>query len=74
MRRTRRAGFTFRISSTAAKAGGNHVYYFFNPPKSTEWVKKVSYIGAYKPWGWVIGSGILIDDVETMHGRWSRRS
>ena len=53
----------------AAKAGGNHVYYYFNPPKSTEWVKKVSYIGTYKPWGWVIGSGILIDDVETMHGR-----
>ena len=54
---------------TAAKAGGNHVSYYFNPPKSTEWVKKVSYIGTYKPWGWAIGSGILIDDVETMHGR-----
>jgi methyl-accepting chemotaxis protein len=53
----------------AAKAGGNHVYYYFNPPKSTEWVKKVSYIGIYKPWGWAVGSGILIDDVETMHSR-----
>ena len=51
----------------AAKAGGNHVEYFFNPPKLTEWVKKVSYIGVYKPWGWVVGSGILIDDVEAMH-------
>ena len=54
---------------TAAKAGGDHVEYFFNLPQSTQWAKKVSYIGAYKPWGWVIGSGILIDDVETMHAR-----
>lgn len=53
----------------AAKAGGNHVYYYFNLPQSTQWAKKMSYIGTYKPWGWVIGSGILIDDVETMHGR-----
>jgi methyl-accepting chemotaxis protein len=56
----------------AAKAGGNHVEYFFNPPKSTDWVKKVSYIGVYKPWGWVVGSGILIDDVEAMHSKMVR--
>jgi signal transduction histidine kinase len=27
---------------------------------------KISYVKLYKPWGWVIGSGIYVDDVMTM--------
>ena len=50
----------------AAKRGGDHVSYKFQPPQSTQWVDKVSYIAGYQPWEWAVGTGVLIDDVEAM--------
>jgi len=29
-------------------------------------VPKLSYVKGYQPWGWIIGSGIYLDDVQTM--------
>jgi methyl-accepting chemotaxis protein len=54
---------------TAAKAGGGHVFYGFQPPGKTEFVDKISYLSGYEPWGWIIGTGVLVDDVEAMHGK-----
>lgn len=31
---------------------------------STKIVKKLSYVKSFKPWGWIIGTGIYIDDVQ----------
>ena len=39
------------------------VYYLWPKPGSTEPVRKLSYVQGFAPWGWVIGSGIYIDDV-----------
>ncbi|EME68677.1 methyl-accepting chemotaxis protein [Paramagnetospirillum caucaseum] len=39
------------------------VYYMWPKPGATEPVKKLSYVQGFAPWGWVIGSGIYIDDV-----------
>ncbi|HMK80830.1 MAG TPA: methyl-accepting chemotaxis protein [Xanthobacteraceae bacterium] len=56
-----------------AEAGGGHVSYGFQPPGRTDiFIDKVSYIAGFKPWGWAIGSGVLIDDIEAMHGKMVR--
>jgi methyl-accepting chemotaxis protein len=46
-----------------AKKGGGHVDYLFQLPHSTERAAKVSYITGFAPWQWLIGSGVLIEDV-----------
>jgi methyl-accepting chemotaxis protein len=48
-----------------AKKGGGHVDYLFQLPQSTERAAKVSYIAGFAPWQWLIGSGMLIEDVRT---------
>jgi methyl-accepting chemotaxis protein len=61
--------FFIREFVTAAKAGGGHVSYVFQLPQSTEYRSKVSYVAAFQPWNWVLASGVLIDDIEAMHGK-----
>ncbi len=48
--------------------GKGFVPYLWPNPKSDnpdKPVAKLSYVMGFKPWGWVIGSGIYIDDVES---------
>lgn len=35
----------------------------FPHPGQTEYVRKVQYVDAFEPWGWMIGSGVYMDDV-----------
>ena len=44
--------------------GAGFVDYLWPKPGSEEGVPKISYVMGFAPWGWVIGSGIYIDDVE----------
>jgi methyl-accepting chemotaxis protein len=48
--------------------GKGFVDYAWSKPGSTQPVPKISYVELYQPWGWVIGTGIYIDDV-TAHVR-----
>jgi len=43
---------------------GGFVDYFWSKPDSDKPVRKVSYVKLFKPWEWVVGSGIYIDDVD----------
>ena len=43
--------------------GKGFVDYAWSKPGSTQPVPKISYVELYQPWGWVIGTGIYIDDV-----------
>jgi len=45
--------------------GGGAFTYRWPKPGFEEPVRKISYVKAYAPWGWVIGSGIYLDDVDT---------
>ncbi|MNZ51971.1 Methyl-accepting chemotaxis protein 4 [compost metagenome] len=48
-----------------AKAqGAGSIDYRWPKPGASEPVEKTSYILLFKPWGWVIGSGIYIDDMQ----------
>jgi methyl-accepting chemotaxis protein len=47
------------------RSGAGYVDYMWPKPGVAEPVDKVSYVKGFQPWGWVIGSGIYIDDVNT---------
>ncbi|MEY4593116.1 MAG: hypothetical protein RIR18_2011 [Pseudomonadota bacterium] len=46
------------------KSGSGFVDYVWPKPGAEQPVPKLSYVKGFQPWGWVIGSGIYIDDVE----------
>lgn len=48
----------------AKNEGGGFVDYVWPKPGKKQPVPKVSYIKNYRPWGWIVGSGIYVDDVE----------
>jgi len=43
--------------------GAGTVKYHWPKPGSDEPVAKVSYVKGFAPWGWVVGTGIYVDDV-----------
>ncbi|MCI4626715.1 MAG: methyl-accepting chemotaxis protein [Candidatus Magnetoovum sp. WYHC-5] len=50
--------------STVKKSGSGFVFYMWPKPGVSEPVAKVSFVKGFQPWGWIIGSGIYIDDVD----------
>jgi methyl-accepting chemotaxis protein len=51
--------------STVRQSGSGFVYYLWPKPGSDQPVQKVSFVKGFAPWGWVIGSGVYIDTVES---------
>jgi len=48
----------------ARRDGAGLVDYEWAKPGEKNPVPKISYVQLFEPWGWVIGSGIYVDDVE----------
>ena len=48
---------------TVKSSGAGFVAYQWPKPGAEQPVPKISYVKGFAPWGWVIGSGIYIDDV-----------
>ena len=46
------------------KSGAGFVPYKWPKPGFDDPVDKVSYVKGFKPWGWIIGSGLYIDNIE----------
>ena len=44
------------------ESGAGFVPYLWPKPGAQEPVGKISYVKGFKPWGWVIGSGVYTDD------------
>jgi len=51
---------------TVQVSGEGFVYYGWPKPGSTEPVDKLSFVKGFAPWGWVIGSGVYIDNVNAV--------
>jgi methyl-accepting chemotaxis protein len=51
---------------TVKASGAGYVDYLWPKPNFKEPVPKVSYVKGFAPWGWVIGSGIYIDDIQAL--------
>ena len=46
------------------RQGQGYVDYYWAKPGQDKPVPKISYVNEFKPWGWIIGSGIYVDDVD----------
>jgi methyl-accepting chemotaxis protein len=46
--------------------GAGFVDYLWPKPNFKDPVPKISYVKGFAPWGWIIGSGIYIDDVQAV--------
>ncbi len=46
------------------KAGSGFANYYWPKPGFDKPVEKLSFVKGFEPWGWVIGTGIYIDDVD----------
>ncbi|WP_319498887.1 cache domain-containing protein [uncultured Cohaesibacter sp.] len=46
--------------------GGGVVEYSWPHPGSTQPAPKLSYVQAYEPWGWIVGTGTYIDDLDAL--------
>ncbi len=49
----------------AAQAGGGHVDYQWAKSGEKAPVPKTSYAALYQPWGWVVGTGVYLDDTQS---------
>jgi len=47
-----------------ARAGGGHVDYSWAKAGEEDPMPKTSYAVLYEPWGWVIGTGVYVDDTQ----------
>ncbi|MBV4531539.1 methyl-accepting chemotaxis protein [Pseudomonas sp. SWRI107] len=60
----------FNEMVTLAKSqGAGPVDYRWPKPGASDPVPKTSYIQLFKPWGWIIGSGVYVDDVQDEFAR-----
>ncbi|VVN89305.1 Methyl-accepting chemotaxis protein McpP [Pseudomonas fluorescens] len=50
--------------SIAKSKGAGIIDYRWPKPGATDPVQKTSYVKLFEPWGWVIGSGVYIDDMQ----------
>ncbi|MET3444665.1 methyl-accepting chemotaxis protein [Variovorax paradoxus] len=50
---------------TVKASGAGFVPYLWAKPGSDKPVPKVSYVKGFEPWGWIIGSGVYVDTVQT---------
>lgn len=59
-----RGKYFFHDFISTAKQGGGWVSYYWPKPNSKEQYPKVSYVVYFKPWDWVLGTGVYVDDVQ----------
>ena len=59
------------MANTARRSGGGFVAYDWPRPDADRPVPKISYVKGFAPWGWIIGTGIYVDDVDAI---WRKRA
>ncbi|MBY6057907.1 cache domain-containing protein [Leisingera daeponensis] len=52
------------LEKIAAAKGAGELTYYFKKPDSDVMEAKIGYVQAYKPWGWIIGTGAYVSDIE----------
>ena len=56
--------FFAEMTNTAKKSGGGFVDYLWSKPGEDKAQPKISYVELFKPWGWIIGTGEYVDNIE----------
>jgi len=57
--------FVEMVNVVKARGAGFVDYVWQKGDDATNLLPKTSYVKGFKPWGWIIGSGIYVDDVQT---------
>ena len=58
-------GLTIQQLIAAASHGGGYVRYVWQRPSTGHLAPKLGYVVALERWGWMLGTGIYLDDVDT---------
>ena len=53
-----------RFGQIVSKSGSGYLRYLWPKPGSDRPQPKISYVQGYAPWGWVVGSGVYVDDIQ----------
>jgi methyl-accepting chemotaxis protein len=59
--------------ATARRDGAGLVAYLWPKPGSRDPVRKISYVKLFEPWGWIVGSGVYLDDLDAAAAHEARR-
>ncbi|OKH87575.1 methyl-accepting chemotaxis protein [Thalassospira sp. TSL5-1] len=62
--------FLTNLISAAKKGDGGYVNYVWAKPDNSGTAPKLSYARSFKPWGWILTTGIYVDDVDSIF--WQR--
>ena len=54
------------FTQVVKKDGAGFVDYLWPKAGSDTPVEKISYVKGFAPWGWIVGTGIYLDDVDTL--------
>jgi methyl-accepting chemotaxis protein len=54
------------FTNVCKKDGAGFVDYYWPKPGQSKPVPKISYVKAFPAWGWIVGSGIYLDDLTDM--------
>jgi methyl-accepting chemotaxis protein len=52
------------FASVVAKSGSGFDSYLWPKPGKEKPQPKVSYVAGFAPWGWIVGTGVYVDDVQ----------
>ena len=55
------------MADIVRQQGQGFVDYYWEKPGFSTPVDKISYVKGFAPWGWVVGSGIYVDDVSALN-------
>ncbi|MCF6432470.1 methyl-accepting chemotaxis protein [Leisingera sp. MMG026] len=53
------------LEKIAAANGAGELTYYFKKPDSDVIEAKIGYVQAYEPWGWIVGTGAYVSDIES---------
>jgi methyl-accepting chemotaxis protein len=55
--------FNAFVATVRARPEGGVVGYLWPRPGASEPIEKLSFVRAFEPWGWVVGTGVYVDDL-----------
>ncbi len=53
----------YELIQVSKKSEGGYVKYVWNKPVINTLAPKISYAASYKPWRWMVGTGVYLDDM-----------
>ena len=59
------------IVNNGMKEGGGFSYFSFAKPNETEPLPKMSYSAMFKPYNWVVGTGVWIDSIDELANKYA---